>query len=101
MKGIKGAMGEMKIELKPNLKPVKHIPYHLNPKTKEKVKKEVYKMLAEGIIFTIEEAEWVRPIVIYRKKDTNDIQVSVDFKFFNYSCVHDLFLTPFSDKMLH
>jgi hypothetical protein len=46
LKGIKGAMGEMKIELKPDSKPMKHRPYHLNPKVKEKVKKEVDKMLA-------------------------------------------------------
>jgi hypothetical protein len=70
LKGIKGAMGEMKIELKPDSKPVKHRPYHLNPKIKEKVKKEVDKMLAAGLIFPIEEAEWVSPIVIQRKKDT-------------------------------
>jgi hypothetical protein len=46
LKGIKGAMGEMKIELKPNSRPVKHRPYRLNPRIKEKVKKEVEKMLA-------------------------------------------------------
>jgi hypothetical protein len=41
MKGIKGSMGEMKIALKPDSKPVKHRPYCLNPRIKEKVKKEV------------------------------------------------------------
>jgi len=46
IKGIKGAMGEMKIELKPNSKLVKHRPYYLNPKIKEKLKKEVEKMPA-------------------------------------------------------
>jgi hypothetical protein len=46
MKGIKGSMGEMNIELKPYLKPRKHKPFHLNSKVKEKFKKEVDKMLA-------------------------------------------------------
>jgi hypothetical protein len=46
LKGIKGSMGEMNIKLKPDSKPMKHRPYHLNPKVKEKVKKEVDKMLA-------------------------------------------------------
>jgi len=45
LKCIKGAMGEMKIELKPDSRPVKHIPYCLNPRIKEKVKKEVDNML--------------------------------------------------------
>jgi hypothetical protein len=34
LKGIKGSMEEMKIELKPNSKPVKHEPYLLNPRIK-------------------------------------------------------------------
>jgi hypothetical protein len=45
LKGIKGAMGEMKIELKPRSKPVMHMPYRLNPKVKEKVKREIDKMI--------------------------------------------------------
>jgi hypothetical protein len=31
LKGIKGDLGEMRIELKPDANPFKHIPYHLNP----------------------------------------------------------------------
>jgi hypothetical protein len=49
---------------------VKHRPYCLNPRIKEKVKKEVDKMLAAGLIFPIEEAEWIIPIVIQSKKGT-------------------------------
>jgi hypothetical protein len=40
MKGIKGPMGEMKIPLKPDARPVKQRPYRLNPKYKKKVKIE-------------------------------------------------------------
>jgi hypothetical protein len=61
---MKGTMGEMKIKLKPNSRPVNHIPYRINPMIKEKVKKEVIKMLAAGLIFPIEELEWISPIVI-------------------------------------
>jgi hypothetical protein len=34
MKGIKGPMGEMKIPLKPNARPIKKRPYKVNPKYK-------------------------------------------------------------------
>ena len=34
LKGIKGAMGEMKIELKPRSNTVRNRPYHLNPRVK-------------------------------------------------------------------
>jgi hypothetical protein len=64
LKGIKGAMREMKIKLKPGSKPVRHRPYHLNPKVKEKVKREIDKMMEAGLIFAVEEVEWVIPIVI-------------------------------------
>jgi hypothetical protein len=49
---------------------MRHRPYDLNPKVKEKVKREIDKMLEAGITFVVEEAKWVRPIVIQRKKGT-------------------------------
>jgi hypothetical protein len=45
MKVIKGPMGEMRIPLKPNERPVKQRPYRLNPKYKEKVYIELDRML--------------------------------------------------------
>jgi hypothetical protein len=68
LKGIKGAMGEMKTELKPGSKPVRNRPYRLNSRVKEKVKREINKMLEAGLIFPMEEAEWVSLIVIQSKK---------------------------------
>jgi len=93
-------MGEMNIELKPSSNPVRHRPYHLNPKVKEKVKREIDKMLEVGIIFVVEEVEWVSPIVIQRKKGTEDIRVCVDYKSLNSAYVHDHFPTPFTDEVL-
>jgi hypothetical protein len=64
MKGIKGPMGEKRIPLKPNVKPVKKRPYILNPKYKEKVKIELDRMLEAGIIEPIKESEWISPMVV-------------------------------------
>jgi len=41
LKWIKGDLGEMKIILKLDAKLVKHRSYRLNPRVKEKVKKEI------------------------------------------------------------
>jgi hypothetical protein len=41
MKGIVGELGEMKIPLKLEAKPVKQRPYRLNPIYKQKVKEEL------------------------------------------------------------
>jgi hypothetical protein len=71
MKGIKGPMGEMRIPLKQDARPIKQIPYRLNPKYKEKVKIELDRMLEARIIEPIKESEWIIPMVVQDKK-TND-----------------------------
>lgn len=63
LKGIIGDMGIMKIMLKPNTKPVKKWPYHLNPKYKEKVHLELDKILTADVIEPLEESNWVSPMV--------------------------------------
>ena len=73
MKGILGDIGEIKIPLKPNAKPVKQRPYRLNPKYKEKVRMELDKMLIVGIIEPVEESEWVSPMVVQEKKTKGEI----------------------------
>jgi hypothetical protein len=57
-------------------------------------------MLEAGLIFVVEEEEWVSPIVIQRKKGTKDIRAYVDYRSLNYACVHDPFLTLFTDEVL-
>lgn len=68
LKGIIRDLGIMKITLKPDAKPIKQRPYHLNLKYKEKVCLELDKMLAVGIIEPIEEPDWVSPMVVQEKK---------------------------------
>jgi hypothetical protein len=99
MKGIKGPMGEMKIPLKLDARPVKKIPYKLNPKYKQKLKIELNKMLEAGIIEPVEESEWISPMVGQDKK-TRDIKIYVDLKKLNDSCLHDPLPTPFTDEVL-
>lgn len=57
-------------------------------------------MLVVGIIFLVDEAEWISPIVNQDKKDSDEIRVYVDYRSLNNSCVHDLFPTSFSDEVL-
>lgn len=57
LKGILGDLGMMNITLKLNANLVKQRPYCLNLKYKEKVRKELDKMLVEGIIELVEESD--------------------------------------------
>ena len=62
MNGILGDLGEMKIPLKLDAKPVKQRTYQLNPWYKERLNVELDRMLDAGIIEPIEELEWVSPL---------------------------------------
>lgn len=53
LKGIKGHLREVKIELKPDVQPIKHRPYRLNPRIKEKVKKEIDRKIEVGVGFLV------------------------------------------------
>jgi hypothetical protein len=99
MKGITGELREMKIPLKPDSKLVRHIPYRLNLKYKEKVKAEIDRMLEVGIIEPMVEYKWISPMVVQDKK-TYGINICVDPRKLNDACLHDQFPTPFTDKVL-
>ena len=57
LNGIIGDLVVMKITLNPKVKPIKQRPYRLNPKYKEKVHRELDKMLEASIIEPIEEPD--------------------------------------------
>ena len=90
----------MKIMLKPNSKPIKKRPYHLNPKYKDNVCLELDKMLAAGIIELVEESDWVSPMVVQEKKQKDEIRICMDLIKLNDACVHDPFPTSFTDEVL-
>ena len=100
MKGIVGYLGEMKIPLKPDPKPVKQQPYRLNPRYKEKVKAELDRMLNARVIGPVEESEWINPIVIQDKKTTGEVRICVDLRKMSDTCLHDPFPTPFMDEVI-
>ena len=56
MKGILGDLGEMKIPLNPDAKPVKQWPYRLNTRYRERVKAEIDKMLDARIVELVDES---------------------------------------------
>jgi hypothetical protein len=94
MKGIKGPMGEMKIPLRLDARPIKHRPYRMNPKYKQKFRIELDRMLEEGVIEPVEESEWISPMVVQDKK-SGEIRICVDLRKLNDACLHDPFPTPF------
>eukprot|EP00253_Pinus_taeda_P004849 PITA_04849 len=100
LKGIIRDLGVMKITLKLNTKSVKQRLYRFNSKYKEKVRLELDKMLATGIIEPVEESDWISPMVVKEKKQKDKIRICIDLRKLNDACVHDPFPTPFTNEML-
>ena len=100
MKGIAGVLGEMRIPLNLDAKPVKKRPYRLNPQYKDKVKVKLDKMLDVGIIEHIEEFKWISTMVFQDKKTSGKVRICVDLRKLNDACLHDPFSTPFIDEVL-
>ena len=99
MNWILDDLGEMKIPLKPDAKPVCQRPYRLNLRYTDHVKHEIDRMLDVGIIEPVEESEWISPMVVQDKK-IGEIHICVDLRKLNDACVHDLFPTPFTYEVL-
>ena len=100
MKGILGDLEVMRIPLKIDVKPIKQCPYRLNPGYKEKVRQELDKMIAVGMFESVEESEWVSPMVVQDKKTKGEIRIYVDLRKLNDASMHDPFPTPFTDEVL-
>ena len=56
-------------------------------------------MLDARIIESVEELEQISPMVVQYKK-TYEVWICVDLRKLNDSCMHDPFLTPFTDEVL-
>ena len=57
-------------------------------------------MLIVGLIFPIDESEWISPILIHSKTYTKYIQVCVDCHSLKATCVDDPFPMPLSDEVI-
>lgn len=57
-------------------------------------------MLEAGIIEPVEVSNWVSPMVVKEKKEHDEIQIHMDLRKLNDACIHDPFLTPFTNELL-
>jgi len=95
-------MGEIKIDLILDAKPVNKWPYKLAPKYKDIVKKEIESMLVASIIYLVDQSKCVSPMVVKpMKHDPKRLRVRVDFLWLNRVTLTDPFPTPFEDEIIN
>ncbi|KAI5742525.1 hypothetical protein M8J77_005027 [Diaphorina citri] len=81
-----------------NAKPIKQAPYHVNPRLKEVIHKEVDKMLAEKVITPCSGSPWANPIVLV-KKPNNEHRFCLDFRQLNAVTKKDVYPVPRMDSI--
>ena len=117
LKGISPALCMHKINLEEDAKPVVDYQCRLHPKMKEVVRKEVIKLIEDGIIYTIADSKWVSHVHCVPKKggitvvpnDENELvaqrtvtgyRMCIDFRKLNKTTHNDHYPLPFIDQML-
>ncbi|WJZ98601.1 hypothetical protein VitviT2T_017113 [Vitis vinifera] len=117
IKGISPSICMHKILFEDSYKPTVQPQRRLNPFMQEVVKKEVVKLLDEGIIYPISDSTWVSPIQVVPKKggitivknNNNELiptgtitgwRVCIDYRKLNDATRKDHFPLPFIDQMV-
>lgn len=115
--GISPTMCTHRIELIDGAKLVREFQRRLNPTMQEVVKKEVLKLLEEGIIYPVATSEWVSLVHVVPKKAGFSVEANekgemvavrketvwrmcIDFRKLNMATNKDHFPLPFIDQML-
>ena len=98
--GVPTSEGVHTIPLLEGARPVRGRAYKLNPKYAEAVRVELKKSEKARIIIPVEHSDWLSPMVIAPKKQTNKIRVWVNFCALNKVIVKDGFLMPFCERVL-
>ena len=106
-----------KINLEADYKLVRQPKRRLNPIMKEKVRKEVLKLLEAGLIYPISESSWVSPVQVVPKKGGMTVvkndrderiptravtgwRMCIDYRKLNEATRKDHYPLPFMDQML-
>jgi hypothetical protein len=104
LEGIPAKLGEHSIDLQEGAVLVHQRQYRLNPRYSLMVKKEIDRLLEAGLIYPVNNSEWVSPIVVVPKKVGVDgkvkIRVCQDFQKLNSATKKDYFPLPFTDIIL-
>ena len=117
MKGISPNLCTHLIPMEPDHRPSREHQRRLNDEMREVVKKEVLKLLHAGIIYPVQDSEWVSLVQVVQKKggmtvvqnERNELipqrtvtgwRMCIDYRMLNKATRKDHFPHPFIDEML-
>jgi len=88
MPGLSRKMVELKLPIRPGVKPVKQIPRRFAPQILPKIKEEIERLLKCGFIRTTRYVDWLANVVPVKKKN-GTIRVCIDFRDLNLATPKD------------
>jgi hypothetical protein len=97
--GFDHALIHHAIPIKECIKPVRQKQKPINPALKPIIRKELEKLLKDGIIFPIKYSEWVSNLVLVQKT-IGQIKLCIDFCALNRASVKDHFPLPNMEMIL-
>src|SRR4051812_22005299 len=100
MPGVPREFAEHALNVFPDTKPVKQSIQRLSEPRAEAIRKEINRLLAADFIREIKESEWLANTVMVPKKDTDILQMCVDFTSLNKHCPKDHFPLPRIDQII-
>lgn len=88
------------INLKSNQKPMAQKLRQLKKAQQEALLTKVRKLTQAGLIYLVEDSEWISPVVVTPKKN-GKWRICVEYKPLNAATKRDHFLLPFKDEILN
>jgi hypothetical protein len=98
--GLNREMVELKLPIRPDKKPVKHIPRRFAPQILPKIKEEIERLLKCGFIRTARYVDWLANVVLVKKKN-GTIRVCIDFMDLNLTTPKDEYPMPVAEMLVH
>ena len=100
MPGLDPQIAMHRLNIEPDIKPVKQQQRRFRPDIMEAIEAEVHKLIACGFIWEEQHPDLVANIVPVLKKNEK-IRVCNDYRDLNAACLKDEFLLPFTDVMIN
>ena len=99
MPGLDPQVAMHRLNINPDMKPVKQQQRRFRPEVMEAIQSEVRKLIDSGFIREEQHPDWVANIVPVAKKN-GKIRICIDFRDLNEACPKDEFPLPITDVMI-
>ena len=101
MPGLSRELVEHRLPIKAGFRPYKQSARKFNPKTYDRIKEEIGRLLKANFIRPCRYAEWISNIVPVEKKGSGKLRVCIDFRDLNRATPKDEYPMPIADMLIN